>query len=70
MPWSPGFRPVANVAQATGDSGGLVVRQSLSVPRRARDATVGSSPMSSFRMSGSTPSKPSTNTRRPAWANE
>ena len=65
MPCWPGFRPVAKVAQATGDSAGLVVASGLQPPVCASRARWGSSPAASQPPSstGSIPSAPRTTTR-------
>ena len=61
----PGFIPVAKVAQATGDSEGLVVSRGTKAPASASCARFGSSPSAIIEAtaSGSAPSKPSTSTR-------
>src|SRR6266567_2084555 len=64
MPVPPGLSPVANDAQATGDSGGFVVPSGSNVPDCARRARFGRCPCLAHLESrfGSAPSKPSTTT--------
>src|SRR5437764_8807054 len=64
MPVPPGLSPVANDAQATGDSGGFVVPSGSKVPDCARRARFGKCPCLAHLESrfGSAPSKPSTTT--------
>src|SRR2546422_11089975 len=64
MPVPPGLSPVANDAQATGDSGGFVVPSGSNVPDCARRARFGRGPCLAHLESrlGAAPSKPSTTT--------
>src|SRR5579863_8233213 len=64
MPVPPGLSPVANDAQETGDSGGLVVPRGSKVPDWASRARFGSLPSLAHFASrlGSAPSKPRTTT--------
>src|SRR5438445_636338 len=64
MPVPPGLSPVANDAQATGDSGGFVVPSGSNVPDCARRARFGRCPSLAHLESrlGSAPSKPRTTT--------
>src|SRR5947209_5026427 len=65
MPWPPGSRPVMNVDQATGLSGGSDVPSGANVPLPANRAKLGSRPCSiNSRVNvKSRPSNPSTTTR-------